>query len=280
MRTLSRKVSKLIKIPTVAHHDLSVCLMPLEIAWGEKQTNIENLVQRFGEIPAHTDLVVLPETFSTGYPAHEDSETVKVLAEGTTGATITLLKQLAYKHNTAVAGSFLADDNGKYHNRAFFIEPTGDAYFADKKHLFSISGEDEILAPGDRRMLIRYRGWNISMIVCYDLRFPVWCRNAGNRYDLLLVVANWPQSRVKVWRKLAEARAIENLSYVCAVDCRGTDTNGTVYDGTSMAIDYKGDSFGTETSSGMVTATLSHSRLEDFRRKFPVHLDADKFQLL
>lgn len=258
---------------------LNVCLWPMELTWGDKQKNLERLEKMMESVHPATDLLILPETFSTGCP-YGDKEEVRPLAERNSGETIERLKALASRYGFAIAGSFLADTGGLLANRAFFIEPSGEEYFADKKHLFSMAGEDKILSAGNKRLKVRYRGWEIAMVVCYDIRFPVWCRNVNNEYDLLIAVANWPVARIEAWKKLLMARAIENEAYVCGVDCRGIDSKGIEYDGTSMAIDYKGNdvSVADPDGNGLVYATLSLDRLQDFREKFPAYRDSDAFR--
>lgn len=260
--------------------DLKVCLFPMEIKWGDKAANLDTLRNMMMHIHPETDLLILPETFSTGFPAGMDKEAVRPIAERNTGATVDFLKQLADEHKVAIAGSFIADTGGSLYNRAFFIEPSGDEYFEDKKHLFTMAGEDKVFSRGYQRMNVRYRGWNLAMIVCYDVRFPVWCRNVGNEYDALLIVANWPEVRVNAWNALLPARAIENEAYVCAVDCRGTDTSGYIYDGSSAVYDFKGKDISVRfDEDGLLYATLSRERLDAFRAKFPAWRDADSFKL-
>lgn len=259
--------------------NLNVCLFPMNIKWGDKQKNFETLERAVEGIHPETDLLILPEMFSTGFLT-SDKESIRELAERNSGETINFIKNLANKHGLAIAGSFIADTGGSLFNRAFFIESGGDAVFADKRHLFTMAGEHNTFSGGDSRLKVRYRGWNISMIVCYDIRFPVWCRNVGNEYDLLIAVANWPKVRVDAWTQLLKARAIENLSYVCGVDCSGVDMNGYEYDGASYAIDFKGkDITMTHESSPLKYASLSYEKLLNFRNKFPAWKDADKFNI-
>lgn len=258
--------------------DLKVCLCPFEIKWNDKEANLTKLQNLLEEVHPETDLLVLPETFSTGFPV-PDKESVREMAERNTGRTIDMLKSLANKHNIAMAGSFLADSGGSLYNRAFFIEPGGEETFADKRHLFTMAGEKKAFSRGYERLSVRYRGWNIAMVICYDIRFPVWCRNFGNEYDLLLAVANWPKARVEAWNKLLAARAIENEAYVCGVNCRGIDTQGFEYDGSTLAIDFKGKGIGVMSANGLVYASLSLDNLEKFRTKFPAWKDADTFSI-
>lgn len=259
--------------------NLNVCLFPMEIAWEEKQINLDRLQEALGRVHPDTDLVVLPEMFSTGFITN-DKEHVRTFAERNTGETIDFLKRLSSLHNFAIAGSFIADSGGSIYNRAFFIEPSGDETFADKRHLFTMAGEDKIFSRGHDRLSVRYRGWNISMAVCYDIRFPVWCRNVGNEYDVMLFVANWPEVRVSAWNQLLTARAIENEAYVCGVNCKGTDTGGFFFNGDSAAIDFKGKRIDIPSQGGdFLYASLDYAKLEKFRAKFPAWNDADVFKL-
>lgn len=265
----------------MADSKLNLCLIPLEISWGEKERNISLLEEKLKSVHPETDLVVIPETFSTGFPSGEDKEEIRKLAERNTGATIDKLKELSERHNFAIAGSFIADSGGLLFNRAFFIEPSGDEYFADKRHLFSMGGEDKVFRNGNKRLKVRFRGWNIAMTVCYDLRFPTWCRNTDNEYDLMLVVANWPVQRIDVWNTLLKARAIENSAYVCGVDCSGTDNKDNKYDGSSHVFDFIGRDITIKMENeSILYATLNKLKLEQFREKFPVMKDADRFLII
>lgn len=270
--------------------DLHVALFPMNIVWENKGINLDTLRRVAEQLHPDTDLLILPETFSTGFPSG-DKEKILPLAERNTEATIDYIKEIAAYHNIAIAGSFIADSGGSLYNRAFFIEPSGEETFADKRHLFTMAGEHKTFSRGFDRMEVRFRGWNIAMVVCYDIRFPVWCRNVGNSYDLLIAVANWPKVRVDAWNKLLVARAIENEAYVCGVDCSGTDSNGFEYDGSSMAIDFKGKRIDVEGPTvcpegktaeecpPVLYASLSKEKLDAFRTKFPAWADADPFEL-
>ena len=261
--------------------DLNVCLFPMVIDWGDKESNLERLQKTLEEVHPQTDLLILPETFSTGFPLTSDKEKVRILAERNTGETIDKIKELANKYKIAIAGSFIADSGGSIYNRAFFIEPSGDEKFADKRHLFPMAGEDKVFSRGKDRLLVRYRGWNLAIVVCYDIRFPAWCRNINNEYDALIVVANWPEVRVNAWNTILPARALENLSYVCAVNCKGVDTKDYSYDGSSGVYDFKGKDISVRLEgSDLVYAKLSRERLDSFRTKFPAWQDADKFRFI
>ncbi len=275
----------------MAEHSLNVALFPMTIRWADKRANLDSLEAAAAALHPDTDILILPETFSTGFPSG-DKENIRPLAERNTEATIDFVKRIAARHNIAIAGSFIADSGGSLYNRAFFIEPSEDETFADKRHLFTMAGEHKSFSHGFERMKVRFRGWNIAMVVCYDIRFPVWCRNVRNEYDLLIAVANWPKVRVNAWNQLLIARAIENESYVCGVDCSGTDSNGFEYDGSSMVIDFKGKNIGIEGPSvsvgggeeslvhpPIIYASLSREKLEAFRTKFPAWKDADAFRI-
>ncbi len=262
--------------------NLNVALYPMQIAWEQKETNLKTLESGLAILHPDTDLLILPETFSTGFLTGSDKEYVRQYAERNTGHTIDRLKELSNRHSIAIAGSYIADSGGSLYNRAFFIEPSGEETFADKKHLFTMAGEDKIFSTGYDRLKVRYRGWNIAMIICYDIRFPVWCRNVLNEYDLLIDVANWPKVRVNAWEQLLCARAIDNEAYVAGVNCHGKDTQDIEYDGTSGIYDFKGkriDSNPTE-QTPFHYASLDMERLLSFRGKFPAWRDSDPFKLL
>lgn len=257
---------------------LKLCLVPMEIIWGNKEKNLDTLKELFDKIHPETDLVILPETFSTGFPSSEMQNEIDKFAESKDGQTLNFLRELSHSHNLAIAGSLIAKEKGKLYNRSFFIEGSGEEYFSAKRHLFSPGGENKIFEPGLKRLSLRYRGWNISLIVCYDLRFPVWCRNRKNEYDLLIAIANWPVSRIDTWDTLLKARALENSAYVCGVNCRGIDDLGGDYNGSSHVFNYKGKDLAVDISNdGLLYAGLSMQRLINFRDKFPTWKDADDF---
>lgn len=261
--------------------DLKVALFPMPIVWNDKAANLDAVIDIMPRIYPQTDILVLPETFSTGFPAGMEREQVREMAERNTGATLSTLKALAKEYGIAICGSFVADSGGLLFNRAFFLEPNGEEHFADKRHLFTMAREQDVFRAGNERLNLRYRGWNISMIVCYDVRFPAWCRStAASPYDLLIAVANWPSQRVEAWNLLLKARAVENEAYVCGVDCSGTDIFGNIYDGSSPIVDFKGKEIGITTEdSPLIYANLEAAKLSRFREKFPAWRDADTFTI-
>ena len=206
---------------------------------------------------------------------------VEALADPMDGTTVATIKGWAERYKMAVAGSFIAREEGKYYNRAFFVTPDGEASYYDKRHLFRMAGEDRHFSAGDKPLVVRYKDWNICLQVCYDLRFPVWSRNVNNAYDLLIYVANWPEARKKAWKVLLQARAIENMAYVCGVNRVGVDGKGFAFRGDSMIYDARGKKLADAGKRDETTRTcaLSKTDLEAFRTKFPAWKDADAFQL-
>lgn len=258
--------------------DLKVALFPMEIKWYDKEANFLSLGKALENLHPQTDLLILPETFSTGFPSGKNKEEIRDFAERNTGETIEFLKGLAHRYNLAIAGSFIADTGGLLFNRGFFIEPSGEEYFYDKKHLFTMAGEHKVFSYGSTRNIVRFRGWNICLLICYDLRFPVWSRNVGNEYDLLIYVANWPKVRISAWETLLPARAVENEAYVCGVDCKGIDPNNFEYNGSSGIFDFKGKDISVRLpQADFIYASLSKEKLESFRKKFPAFNDSDSF---
>lgn len=254
-----------------------VAALSCDIVQGDKESNFSIIEQQMCLLPEGTDLLVLPELFSTGYIS--DVEIAKSLAEPEYGDTVTRLKAIAREHNMGICGSFLSNTAHILFNRAFFIEPDGEVAFYDKRHLFCISEESKICRRGIKLPpVIRFRRWNISMAICYDLRFPEWLRNKGNKYDLLIIPANWPDKRNYAWEQLLIARAIENQAYVVGANRSGKDIFGQ-YDNTTYIIDYLGHPIGSR--QGIITyATLSKEPMEKMREHFPVWKDADDFNII
>lgn len=247
-----------------------------EIIWTDKQANFKKTEKYLKELSGKTDLVVLPEMFSTGFCIDRTD-----LAEDMNGETVSLLKKWVIEYDLAITGSFIVKENTHVYNRAFFIFPNGKIETADKRHLFSMGNEHKLFTAGNKRLLVNYKGFNICVLVCYDLRFPVWARNTNNKYDLLIYVANWPIPRITVWNALLPARAIENLSYVCGVNIIGTGSNNLNYNGNSKVIDFKGKEILSTTPNNkhIDTIELSLEELKKFREGFPVWKDADEFTI-
>jgi predicted amidohydrolase len=240
--------------------------------WAERAKNLQTMQEKLAPLAEKTDLVLLPEMFSTGFCVEKID-----LAEPMNGETVQQLKLWAKQFNFAVAGSFFATEGGKYYNRAFFVQPTGEIYTADKRHTFSLAKENEIITAGDKRLIVNYKGVNICVLVCYDIRFPVWARNVQNEYDLLLYVANFPDKRIGVWDCLLPARAIENQAFVCGVNRVGTDGNGFAHAGHSAVFDYQGEKIlaFSENEESTKTIEINPENLKKFREKYPFWKDAD-----
>jgi predicted amidohydrolase len=254
---------------------MKITLIQTDIFWAEKAKNLQKMHENLAQFAGKTDLVVLPEMFSTGFCVERID-----LAETMSGETIETLKLWAKKFNFAIAGSFFAKDNNKCFNRAFFVLPNGEIQTADKRHVFSLAKENETITAGNSRLTINYKGVNICLLVCYDIRFPVWSRNVDNAYDLLVYVANFPDKRIDVWDALLPARAIENQAFVCGVNRVGADGNGFAHSGHSAFFDYKGKktlSF-EENAAEEKTIEIDIEKLKDFRTKYPFWKDADKFK--
>lgn len=255
---------------------LRISMVQSHIIWEDRSGNLGYYGELLRRVSGKTDMAILPETFTTGF-----SMDVKKLADTMDGETVSTIMSWAVKYDIAIVGSFIAVEEGKYFNRAFFITPEGEVTYYDKRHLFRMAGEDKYFTAGDKRVVLNYKDWNICLQVCYDLRFPVWSRNVNNEYDLLLYVANWPEPRRKAWKNLLLARAIENMSYVCGVNRVGMDGKGFTYRGDSMVISPKGKKLVDAGKREEVTRTciLLKSELEDLRTKFPAWKDADSFSV-
>ena len=255
---------------------LRVTLTQQPLVWGDAGANRRHFEALLGSLAGATDLVVLPETFTTGF-----SMEVERLGEAAPGPTSVWLMQLATRLDAAVTGSVITAEGGRYFNRLLWAEPGAELRHYDKRHLFRMAREHQHFTAGAGALSIAWRGFRIAPLVCYDLRFPVFSRRRPELdYDLLVYVANWPAPRAYAWRQLLRARAIENQAYVAGVNRVGADGNGIPYAGDSAAIDYLGQPLAEAGAEpAVLTVTLDRARLEAFREKFPAHLDADRFTL-
>ena len=256
---------------------MKITLIQDTIHWADKTANLQRTEKQLAELAGKTNLVVLPEMFTTGFCTDQLE-----LAETMEGETVRTLEKWAQTYNLAITGSFIANENDKIFNRGFFVFPDGKIETADKRHLFSIGGEDLYFSTGAKKLIINYCGFNIRLLVCYDVRFPVWARNVNNEYDLLIYVANFPKSRINNWDILLQARAVENQAYVCGVNCVGTDGLGIDYNGHSTLLDFKATpllSF-PENETSIQTYELKREPLLKFREKSAFWKDADKFEII
>ncbi len=252
--------------------ELRLSLLQTDIRWEDKTENLSHIETEIRKLAGHTDLAVLPEMCTTGFTMHS-----RELAESVDGPTLQRLLSLSSASHTALAGSFICREEDAFYNRAFLLTPQGDCHFYDKRHLFRMGGEDRSFSAGINRPVFTYKGWNILLQVCYDLRFPVWSRNRGCEYDLALYVANWPASRIRVWETLLAARSIENQAYVCGVNRVGKDGEGILYNGHSLLFNAKGEPLVSldQSTETLCTVQIDKDSLLQFREKFPVWKDAD-----
>jgi predicted amidohydrolase len=256
-------------------HDtrLNITIIQTELAWEQPGKNLEHFYSRIKEISEQTDLVILPEMFTTGFSMHPEK-----LSEPTEGKTLKWMQSVAAEKNTTLTGSLIINEKNNYYNRLFVVTPKGDYTIYDKRHLFRMGEENQHYTAGNKRVILNIGSWRILPLICYDLRFPVWSRNQ-NDYDLSIYIANWPEVRKHVWRTLLMARALENQVYVAGVNRIGKDGKGLTYSGDSMVVDPRGNIL-TRTApyeESVETVTLSLDELNRFRKNFPVGKDADEF---
>jgi len=238
--------------------------------------NLKYFTQCLEKITLQTDLIVLPELFTTGFTMNVSS-----FAEDITGNSIKWMKKIARSMQVCITGSLLIKEQEKYYNRLIWMKPTGQYLAYNKRHLFRMEGEQLHYAAGTSKLIVNLQKWRIRPLICYDLRFPVWSRNISD-YDLLIYIANWPSSRISVWETLLKARAIENQCFTIGLNRIGTDGTGINCCGDSMVIDYKGNIIKRlpRNKDMTETVTLDLKKLNDFRKKFPVYLDADRFEII
>jgi omega-amidase len=251
--------------------DLTLTLVQSELAWEDIPTNLSRFEAEMDSLKTATDLIILPEMFSTGF-----SMAAPDLAEEMDGAAVAWMKKKAVERKTVITGSVMVRDRNKFYNRLVWAQPDGTISIYDKKHLFRYAGEEKIYTAGKQWLTVGLKGWHIRPFICYDLRFPIWTRNLNHAYDLAIFVANWPAKRAPHWRALLKARAIENQAYVAAVNRVGTDGKGFDYSGHSAVIDPTGKVlFEKERIPCTTTLSLSYDALKDYREKFPAWMDAD-----
>src|SRR5690606_4364194 len=269
---------------------LTVTLIQTALAWEDKAANLNKLQQKIEGLQEKTHIIILPEMFSTGF-----SMNAPVLAETIAGPTIAWMKTMAAQKKVVLTGSLIIkEDFGankhSYYNRLIWMLPTGQYGYYDKRHLFAFAGEDESYTAGEKRLIASVNNWKLNLQVCYDLRFPVWARQViasqtprqeiAPEYDVLVYVANWPETRVHAWSTLLQARAIENQCYVIGVNRVGTDGKGIHYSGNSMVVDPLGAIlYDKKDEEDIFTITLDKEHLNTVRQKFPFWKDADQFKI-
>jgi omega-amidase len=256
--------------------DLNVTIIQSELHWENIDANLAMFEEKIWLIKVKTDLIVLPEMFTTGFTMNAHS-----LAEPMNSKTFKWMRQMSEQTGAAITGSFIVRDKNKLYNRLLWITPDGDYKYYDKRHLFRMARENETFSEGRERVIVEWRGWRILPLICYDLRFPVFSRLGKDLgYDCLIYVANWPEKRRLAWNTLIKARAIENLSYTIAVNRVGLDGNGHSYLGDSSVILPDGSTLFTQEAREVIeTVTLKAELLKTFRRDFPAYLDADEYYI-
>ena len=264
---------------------LTITTIQSNLLWEEKSASLNLLEKKIAGIEEKTEIVVLPEMFSTGF-----SMKTKELAETMDGETMQWMKRVSRENSIILTGSIIIEEEGNYYNRLIWMLPNGQYGHYDKRHLFAYGEEDKYFKPGDKRLIASVKGWKINLLVCYDLRFPVWARQSplslrrGDggevEYDVLIYVANWPERRSHAWKTLLCARAIENQCYVVGVNRVGSDGNNIYYSGNSLIIDPLGQVlYHMADEEDVFTITLQKEMLEETRSKFPFWKDADSFNI-
>ena len=253
---------------------INIAIVQTNTIWNNKKANfqsIENLIKNYSNI----DLFLLPEMFDTGFLTEKNSVNIDLNNE-----TIEWMKKISKSKNCAIAGTTIFYENEKLFNRLFFVDNNSNVTFYDKRHLFSISNEDKVVERGNKRVVAEYLGWRFNLLICYDLRFPVWARNR-NDYDVIIYPANWPISRIEQWKALLVARAIENQSYVFGINRTGTDQNGFEYCGCSIAVSPIGEIYYQMDHKEKVEIfQIDFDYLQKIRNNFPVLKDADNFNII
>ena len=260
--------------------ELLVSLVQTDLVWENKEANLRHLEAQLHSLRGKTQVVVLPELFSTGF----SMQTTK-LAEPMEGPTVQWMRTLARELQLIITGSLMIEEGGNYYNRLLWVLPNGTIGQYDKRHLFAYAGEDRYYQQGAKRLIASVNGFKVNLQICYDLRFPVWARQQSQEgqpeYDLLLYVANWPERRRLAWMQLLQARAIENQCYVIGVNRVGEDGNQIYHSGDSMVIDPLGEILFTQKDKACIhTVTLRKEHLQQTRNQFPFLRDADGFELI
>lgn len=253
---------------------LKVTYIQTELTWEHPKANKAHFEKKLSECPTDTDVIILPEMFTTGFSMNAEANAKEV------DDVLDWMKTQSKKFQVAITGSAMIQENRKFYNRMFFVKPDGSCAKYDKKHLFTLAKEDETYTPGTERCVVDYKGWKLCLLICYDLRFPVWARYKDD-YDALIYVANWPKKRISAWDILLQARAVENMSYCIGVNIIGTDGNDFPYVGHSAAYDALGKCLSDHDPEveAIQTVTLEKSHLHELRDKLGFLRDKDSFSI-
>ncbi len=257
-------------------NDLRIALVQSTIVWENIAENLHNYSNLILSIAKPVDIVVLPEMFTTGFSMNPR----KIAEKSSNSDALRTMQELAAKMEAVISGSLIIEEHGKYYNRFIWMPPNGEWQYYDKRHLFGMMGENKLFTAGEKQLVAEYKNWRLFPQICYDVRFPVWSRNTAH-YDVLIYTANFPAARRDQWLTLLKARAIENQSYVIAVNRTGKDKNGILYSGDSVAIDPLGKLLyhAPENKETIGMVCLSKDTLNHYREQFPVLQDADNFIL-
>jgi len=255
---------------------LKVALIQCDLVWENPKKNRKHFKEQIDSIPEAVDMIILPEMFSTGFTMNAEN-----VAETMEGKTVFWMRSMALKTNSAIVGSLIISEENKFYNRLLFVEPSGTIQIYDKRHTFTLVGEEKTYASGNKKLIVEYKGWKICPLICYDLRFPVWSRNTED-YDVLLYVANWPKPRIFAWDTLLKARAIENMCYCIGVNRVGLDELQNEYCGHSVVNDALGNNMTSlkPNKEHIEVVTLERNHVNFYRNKLKFLNDRDDFTLL
>lgn len=256
-------------------NEMKIALIQSDLVWENPKVNLDNFHKKIENLSEEVDIIVLPEMFTTGFTMNASK-----VAETMDGDSVSWMKNMAKNTKAVVVGSLVIQEGKKYYNRLLFVEPSGYISKYNKRHTFTLVGEDKIYTAGSEKVIIKYKGWKICPLICYDLRFPVWSRNIAD-YDVLLYVANWPKTRVSAWDALLKARAIENMSYCVGVNRVGIDGVNSEYSGHSGCYNVLGDLISSfEANEEQIEiVTLERRHIEAYRNKLKFLDDRDLFSI-
>jgi len=254
---------------------LNIALIQTDIVWESISENLKLFTEKISKIDSSVQLIILPEMFATGF-----SMNVSYLKQNMDGEIVLWMIEMATKHNVAIYGSVIIEEDNNIYNRAIFVFPSGQIEYYDKKHLFTLAGEEKVFSSGNTRKAVSYLGWKIMLQVCYDLRFPVWSRNNLD-YDLLIYIASWPEKRRYAWQTLLKARAIENMSYTIGVNRVGIDGNDFKYSGDSVVLTPLGEELTTNTENieSVLYTSIDRNKISEIRTRFSFLNDGDTFEI-
>jgi predicted amidohydrolase len=254
---------------------LSFSLIQTSLFWEDKGANLAMLAKKIMGIEEYTEIIVLPEMFSTGFSMQPEK-----FAETMDGPTVEWMRRISAEKKVILTGSLIIKEEENYYNRLIWILPNGELGYYDKRHLFAFAGEDQHYSAGNKRLIASVKGWKINLQICYDLRFPVWARQQGDEYDVLLYVANWPEKRSHAWKTLLTARAIENQCITMGVNRVGLDGNNIAHSGDSLIVGPLGEVlFHCAYEEAIFTITLQKEEITNARTQFPFWKDADFFHI-